>query len=45
MSFSSLHDYLLSEEILAKAALHIGVKDIILTEVSMKICNSIINLL
>ncbi|KAG5323371.1 RM44 protein, partial [Pseudoatta argentina] len=28
----SLHDYLLSEEILAKAALHIGTKDIILTE-------------
>ncbi|KYN36671.1 39S ribosomal protein L44, mitochondrial [Trachymyrmex septentrionalis] len=28
----SLHDYLLSEEILAKAAFHIGTKDIILTE-------------
>ncbi|KAL6257168.1 hypothetical protein P5V15_012099 [Pogonomyrmex californicus] len=28
----SLYDYLLSEEILAKAALHIGTKDIILTE-------------
>ncbi|KYM98302.1 PREDICTED: 39S ribosomal protein L44, mitochondrial [Cyphomyrmex costatus] len=28
----SLHDYLLSEEILAKAAVHIGAKDIILTE-------------
>ncbi|TGZ54096.1 39S ribosomal protein L44, mitochondrial [Temnothorax longispinosus] len=27
-----LHDYLLSEEILAKAAFHIGTKDIILTE-------------
>lgn len=31
---SSLHDYLLSEENLAKAAFHIGTKDIILTEVS-----------
>ncbi|XP_011871457.1 PREDICTED: 39S ribosomal protein L44, mitochondrial [Vollenhovia emeryi] len=29
---NSLHDYLLSEEILAKAAFHIGTKDIILTE-------------
>ncbi|XP_032689482.1 39S ribosomal protein L44, mitochondrial [Odontomachus brunneus] len=29
---NSLHDYLLSEEILAKASLHIGAKDIILTE-------------
>lgn len=28
----SLHDYLLSEEILAKASSHIGTKDIILTE-------------
>ncbi|EFN78401.1 39S ribosomal protein L44, mitochondrial [Harpegnathos saltator] len=28
----SLHDYLLSEEILASASLHIGAKDIILTE-------------
>lgn len=27
-----LHDYLLSEEMLAKAALHLGTKDIILTE-------------
>ncbi|XP_012532865.2 39S ribosomal protein L44, mitochondrial [Monomorium pharaonis] len=29
---NSLHDYLLSEEILAEAASHIGAKDIILTE-------------
>ncbi|KYM87802.1 39S ribosomal protein L44, mitochondrial [Atta colombica] len=32
----SLHDYLLSEEILAKAAFHIGTKDIILTEATQK---------
>lgn len=33
--FSSLHDYLLSEEILAKASFHIGTKEIILTEVGI----------
>lgn len=33
--FSSMHDYLLSEEVLASASLHIGAKDIILTEVNI----------
>jgi len=36
-----LHDYLLSEEILAKAAFHIGTKDIILTEASIEIFNQL----
>lgn len=33
--FSSLHDYLLSEEVLATTAKHIGAKELILTEVSV----------
>lgn len=33
--FSSLHDYLLCEEMLAKASSHIGTTDIILTEVDI----------
>ena len=33
MCFRALHDYLMSEEMLATASSHIGTKDIILTTV------------